>query len=273
MPDITDQIKEIDIRLEALINNCQKQSLREAMSYSLFSGGKRLRPMLLLSVCEAACGHYTQETLDFACAMEMIHAYSLIHDDLPAMDNDDFRRGKPTCHKKFGEAAAILAGDALLNRAFETMAYVCRNNPSAQNLEAMLLITAAAGDNGMIAGQADDILYQYKKPDSGTLFNIHSKKAGELFAAAFGVGALLGGGDSSYIEAMKQIGQKLGIAFQIFDDLMDEEAEGYVLVHGRDKAQADYNEISAWVTGKLDLLDQKTLTLQNVVQKVLNREN
>ena len=273
MPDITDKIKEIDVRLKTLINNCQKHPLREVMSYSLFSGGKRLRPMLLLSTCEAVFGRYTVEALDFACALEMIHTYSLIHDDLPAMDNDDFRRGKPTSHKQYGEAMAILAGDALLNRAFETMAYVCRNNPSPQNLEAMLLIAAAAGDNGMIAGQADDIHYRYKKPDADTLFNIHRKKTGALFSAAFEAGALLGGADCSCIEALKQIGQKLGLAFQIFDDLMDEEATGYVLVHGRDKAQKDYTEISAWVTDKLNLIDQKTPALQAVIQEVINRKN
>ena len=282
-------VNEIDARLAVLLDHCQNISLREAMSYSIFAGGKRLRPMLLLGSCEAALGRYTQEALDFACALEMIHTYSLIHDDLPAMDNDDFRRGKPTSHKQFGEAMAILAGDALLNRAFETMTQVCTRTNDPKNLEAMLVIISAAGDNGMIAGQTDDIHFQHKKLDESTLFSIHCKKTGALFSAAFEAGAILGGENTSYVQAMKRVGAQLGWAFQILDDLLDvtstqedlgkpvhsdsrNQKNTYVSVHGLDKAKNDYSKISAEALAGLDLLTQKTPALRTIVQQVIDRE-
>jgi len=281
---------QIETRLQGLINHCQEPSLHEAMSYSHSAGGKRLRPMLLLGACEAAAGQYSPEALDFACALEMIHTYSLIHDDLPAMDDDDFRRGKPTSHKKFGEAMAILAGDAFLNRAYETMAQVCANTPDPQNLQAMLVIAAAAGDNGMIAGQVRDMHFQHKKLTGDALFNMYSRKTGALFAAAFEAGALLGGGSASYAQDMKQTGAKLGWAFQILDDLFDvtatQEVLGkpvhsdsrnqkntYVSVHGLEAAQEDYAKISAGALHELNQLPQKTATLHNIVQQVINRDN
>ena len=280
----------IDARLQALISNCREPSLQEAMSYSIFAGGKRLRPMLLLGACEAAAGMYSLTALDFACALEMIHTYSLIHDDLPAMDNDDFRRGKPTSHKKFGEALAILTGDAFLNRAFETMAQTCADSPETQNLQAMLVIAAAAGDNGMIAGQVRDMDFQHKKVTGDALFNMYSRKTGALFAAAFEAGALLGGGSSSYVQAMKQTGAKLGWAFQILDDTFDvtatQEALGkpvhsdsrnqkntYVSVHGLEAAKKDYKKISAEALLELDQIPQKTSALRDIVQQVIDREN
>ena len=292
--------KEIDARLLKLIDNCQESSLKEAMCYSLFAGGKRLRPMLLLAACEAVSGSYKQNALDFACALEMIHSYSLIHDDLPAMDDDDFRRGKPSNHKQFGEAMAILAGDALLNRAFETMALVCAEASSegqeegarsnTRNIEAMLAIIAASGDNGMIAGQVKDIYFQNKELDADTLFNIHSQKAGALFAAAFEAGAILGGASLINVQAMKQTGAKLGWAFQIRDDLLDVTAtkeelgkpansdsrnqkNTYVTVHGLEKAKTDYARISAEALAELDRLPKKTDTLRGIVQQVIDRKN
>jgi len=280
----------IESRLRTLIDNCQEPSLHEAMSYSFAAGGKRLRPMLLLGACEAAAGKYSSTALDFACALEMIHTYSLIHDDLPAMDNDDFRRGKPTSHKKFGEALAILAGDAFLNRAFETMAQVCVNTPDTQTLQAMLVITAAAGDNGMIAGQVRDMHFQHKKLTGDALFNMYSRKTGTLFTAAFEAGALLGGGSSTYVQAMKDVGAKLGWAFQILDDILDVTAtqeilgkpvhsdsrnkkNTYVSVHGLDTAKTDYATISAEAFSELNRLPQKTSALRDIVQQVINRNN
>jgi len=279
----------INARLLELVNYCQESSLREAMTYSISAGGKRLRPMLLLGACEAALGEYTPTALDFACALEMIHTYSIIHDDLPAMDDDDFRRGIPTSHKKFGEAMAILAGDAFLNRAFETMAQICANAPDSQNLQAMLTIIIAAGDNGMIAGQVHDIHFQHKKLDADALFNMYSRKTGALFTAAFEAGSLLGLGDPSYVQTMKHIGAKLGQAFQILDDLLDvtstQETLGkpihsdsrnhkntYVTVHGLDAAKVDYDRISTEALSELHQLPQKTPTLQAVVQQVIDRK-
>lgn len=282
-------VKKIDNRLLQLTENCKKAALKEAMAYSVCSGGKRLRPTLLLAVCEAFKGSITDAALDFACALEMIHTYSLIHDDLPAMDNDDFRRGMPTNHKKFGEALAILAGDALLNRAFETMACVCANDPNTKNLNAMLAITSASGDNGMIAGQVDDIYYQNKKLDKDILSMIHAKKTGALFSAAFEAGALCGGASEADVATMKSIGEKIGVAFQILDDLLDvtstseelgkpvnsderNDKNTYVSIHGIKKTQNDYEQITGEIIDMINKIPKKTDTLQSVVQQLIDRK-
>jgi len=276
----------INARLQALVQNCQETSLQEAMLYSVNAGGKRLRAMLLLGACEAVKGSYDEVDLDFACALELIHNYSLIHDDLPCMDNDDLRRGKPTSHKVFGEAMAILAGDALLNRAFETMANLC---DSPQNIKAMRVIISASGDNGMIAGQVQDILNENKKIDSSTLSNIYSKKTGKLFVAAFMAGALLGGADEKYVAAIEQVGMKLGLAFQILDDILEVESTAeilgkstdsdsrnqkntYVSVHGLEAAKVDYQQISAEALTALNKLPQKTDSLCDIVLSVIKRK-
>ena len=278
----------IDARLKAIIGDCNEPLLQEAMSYSVFAGGKRLRPMLLLAACESASGTYNHAALDFACALEMIHTYSLIHDDLPAIDNDDFRRGEPANHKKFGEAMAILAGDALLNRAFETMTRICVLKPEPANLEAMLTIASAAGDNGMISGQVNDIHFQNKEVDGDTLFNIHIQKTGALFAAAFYAGATIGGGDQRYVQNMLQIGSKLGMVFQILDDILDvtstlEELgkstqsdklkNTYVSVHGLSTAKEDYKRISTEILVSFDGLHHKSPTLRTIVEQTLFRKN
>ena len=280
----------INARMQELINHCQESSLREAMLYSIAAGGKRLRPMLLLGACEAASGRYNETALDFACALEMIHTYSLIHDDLPAMDNDDFRRGRPASHKQFGEAMAILAGDAFLNRAYETMAHACLGNPKPRTIAAFLVIAAAAGDNGMIAGQVRDMHFQHKKADGDTLFNMYRLKTGALFAAAFEAGAILGGAEDAYVRDMKQVGAKLGWAFQILDDLLDVTAaqedigkpvhsdsrnqkNTYVSIHGLDTAKADYAQISDEALSELEALPQKSPTLLKVVKQVIDRVN
>ena len=256
-------IKEIDARLVALMDDCQNPKLKEAMLYSIQSGGKRLRPMLLLGACEAALGRYTDAAIEFACSLEMIHTYSLIHDDLPAMDNDDFRRGMPTSHKKFGEALAILAGDALLNRAFQAMAVICANDPAPPNLGAMNVITAAAGDNGMIAGQVEDINQStVKNPDKEALFNVYRKKTGALFSAALSAGAMLGGGDPRYVKVMYDLGFNLGIAFQIKDDLLDNDGPFSL---------EEYEQISAEVLSDFEKIHHKTDTLRTIVQRVIDR--
>ena len=280
---------QIDARLRDLLALCPEPTLHEAMAYSVFAGGKRLRPLLLLGACEAAQGQHTPAALDFACALEMIHTYSLIHDDLPAMDNDDFRRGKPTSHKRFGEAMAILAGDALLNRAFETMVQATCAEGNVAALRAMATLAAAAGDSGMIAGQVADILFQDKKATVDILFSIHQRKTGALFAAALEAGATLGGADAETAEAFRALGSRLGVAFQILDDLLDETSTAenlgkpihsdaknhkntYVTVHGLAKAQADYAALSAEILEDLTRLPQKTQTLYQMVQQVIERK-
>lgn len=186
------------------------------MRYSLLAGGKRLRGILALASCEMAGGH-AQDALPFAMAIEMIHAYSLIHDDLPAMDNDTMRRGKPTNHVVYGDAMAILAGDGLLTDAFMLMSSV--QNPRA--MDALHEVAAAAGSQGMVGGQALDM--QKGAPYEGleAVRAIHRKKTGCLLKAPVIAGLLLGGADERQLEAGQRFGQHLGVAFQIIDDLLD----------------------------------------------------
>jgi geranylgeranyl diphosphate synthase type II len=212
------------------------EKLREAMEYSLTAGGKRIRPVVLLSAGGAVGGN-EEELLPFACALEYIHTYSLIHDDLPAMDDDDFRRGRPTCHKVYGEATAILAGDALLTEAFRVMG----NSPlSARDpgraVRAIALLARAAGAEGMVGGQMMDLYPggqagRTSRPQdpSGRLDDaaseveeIHLRKTAALLSASSGMGGILGGGDESRVECLIRYGRALGLLFQVTDDILDE---------------------------------------------------
>lgn len=193
----------------------------DAMSYSLLAGGKRLRPIIMIYACQM-CGGDIKSVLPFACAIEMIHTYSLIHDDLPAMDNDDLRRGKPTNHIKFDEATAILAGDALLNMAFEITAGYSNNHvPDGVVLRALAELAKAAGALGMIGGQMIDIESENKSLTLEELKNLHSLKTGALIRAAGVCGAMLAGADSKKVKAVDEYCLNLGIAFQIRDDILD----------------------------------------------------
>lgn len=198
----------------------------EAMKYSLMAGGKRIRPILLLSSVKAVGGNEKQ-ALPFACALECIHTYSLIHDDLPAMDDDDLRRGKPSCHKAYGEAIAILAGDGLLTLAFELMTepkLISSLDPSMQN-KAIFLLARAAGVHGMVGGQTADLQMEGKKIDGEILNFIHTKKTGALISASVEMGGLLGSGNESQMKSLTQYGNAIGLAFQIRDDIMDLEGD------------------------------------------------
>lgn len=191
----------------------------KAMDYSLTCGGKRLRPALLLEFCRLFGGKL-DAALPFACALEMIHTYSLIHDDLPAMDNDDLRRGMPTCHIKFGEAQAILAGDALLTRAFEIMTKASLKDPARQ-LKAINVIAFSSGADGMVGGQVVDLESEGKEISYDTLKYIHRLKTGALIKAACVSGAIIGGADDDSISKVSDFAENLGIAFQIRDDILD----------------------------------------------------
>ena len=194
----------------------------EAMRYSLAAGGKRVRPILLMAGCDAVGGNHST-VLPAACALECIHTYSLIHDDLPAMDNDDLRRGKPTCHKVFGEAVAILAGDGLLTFAFELMSHPeMRDTIDARTLlDVVSVLADAAGVNGMVGGQTADILFEGKPVDAQILSFIHSHKTGAMIRASVEMGAMLGGGTPDQTGQLKRYGTALGLAFQVVDDLLD----------------------------------------------------
>ena len=215
----------VDSALEKYLPNENElpSVLHKAMRYSVFAGGKRVRPILLLAACEAVGGDINN-ALPAACAMEMIHTYSLVHDDLPAMDNDDFRRGRPTSHKVFGEATAILAGDALLTEAFILLS----NREAADSVEPGKLLQVigeigrCAGSRGMIGGQVVDMESEGKPEiDFATVQYIHTRKTGALIKASIRAGALLGGADQASEKALVKYGEAVGLAFQIADDILD----------------------------------------------------
>jgi geranylgeranyl diphosphate synthase, type II len=196
-------------------------TIHEAMRYSVFAGGKRLRPMLALFGCEAV-GGTLEDAMPAAVALELIHTYSLVHDDLPAMDDDDFRRGRPTCHKVYGEAVAILAGDGLLTHAFQVLADPTDTGvPAARRLQIVGEISAAAGSVGMVGGQTMDIQAEGKALDPTTLLTLHSKKTGALLRVSLRVGGLAGGADDDAMASLTRYGERLGLAFQIVDDILD----------------------------------------------------
>jgi geranylgeranyl diphosphate synthase type II len=195
--------------------------IHEAMRYSVFAGGKRLRPMLALFGCEAV-GGTPEDAMPGAAALELIHTYSLVHDDLPAMDDDDFRRGRPTCHKVYGEAIAILAGDALLTHAFQVLAdQAAAGVPAPRRLRMIAEVAAAAGSVGMVGGQTMDIQAEGKTLDPATLLTLHSKKTGALLRVSLRVGGLAGGADEAALGHLTRYGERLGLAFQIVDDILD----------------------------------------------------
>ncbi|MCH2114170.1 MAG: polyprenyl synthetase family protein [Pirellulales bacterium] len=197
--------------------------LREAVEYSLLAPGKRLRPQLVLMAAQA-CGGEAGDALPAAVAVEMIHAYSLVHDDLPAMDDDDLRRGRPTCHNQFDEATAILVGDALLARAFEVLATEIK--PAQRAARCCAELANAAGATALVGGQADDLAAQYVENGSGggaldRLESIHRRKTGALFRVAVRMGGLLAQATDGQLQALDTYGQHLGLAFQLGDDLLD----------------------------------------------------
>jgi geranylgeranyl diphosphate synthase type II len=209
----------------------------EAMRYSLFAGGKRLRPILCLAASEAVGGE-TQSAMPAGCALEMIHTYSLIHDDLPAMDDDDLRRGKPTNHKVFGEAIAILAGDALLTEAFVLLSEYSSLLPEKM-VQVIKVIAEAASYRGMVGGQVVDMLSQNKPADLKTVQQMHRRKTAALIAAATESGALAGRGSEAQVAALARYGRAIGLAFQIADDILDIEGDTELLgkTTGADEAR------------------------------------
>ena len=192
--------------------------LNQAIRYCLTAPGKRIRPLLVLSATQA-CGGIPSSALPAACAVEMIHNYSLIHDDLPAMDDDDLRRGRPTCHIQFDEATAILAGDALIPFAFEVIANEIR--PAETALACVLALAKAAGPLNLVGGQADDLQHQFAEGDLAMLERIHHRKTGALLSVSLELGAIIAGADLAARENLIKYGKNLGLAFQITDDLLD----------------------------------------------------
>jgi geranylgeranyl diphosphate synthase, type II len=229
----------IEVALDGLLprEDAQPASIHKAMRYSVFAGGKRVRPIL----CLEAAGMFSENpvaAVSTGCALEFIHTYSLIHDDLPALDNDDLRRGKPTCHKVFGEAIAILAGDALLTLAFQTLAFVPIDPQRRLNILATIA-QAAGTDRGMIGGQVADLEAEKKAPDVGTLEYIHRSKTAALIRASIVAGGIAGGATNEDVERLRRFGENIGWAFQVVDDILDVEESSAALgkTAGKDQAQ------------------------------------
>lgn len=213
--------KLINDKLSQLIESTHDSNiLTKAMNHSLLSGGKRIRPVLCIAASEAV-GNNEYDVLPAACALEMIHTYSLIHDDLPAMDNDILRRGKPTCHVAFSEAAAILAGDALLTLAFQILSSVPIHKNAEKCLNVINLISKAAGYRGMIEGQMRDMVFENRRISLKELEDMHSLKTGALICASVETGAILGNGSSDQIKQLKIYSKHIGLAFQITDDILN----------------------------------------------------
>ncbi|MBJ6749282.1 polyprenyl synthetase family protein [Geomonas anaerohicana] len=214
----------VDQALERYLPDAEElpASLHSAMRYSVFAGGKRVRPVLMLAACEAVGGS-ADAVMPAACAMEMIHTYSLIHDDLPAMDNDDFRRGNPTNHKVYGEATAILAGDALLTEAFILLSNGTGGDPAAR-LKVIQEIAVASGSRGMVGGQVVDMESEGRHDvDLATLSYIHTHKTGALIRASVRCGAILAAASEEQFKSLTRYADAIGLAFQIADDILDVE--------------------------------------------------
>ncbi len=224
LPSLAAQRSDVDRKLAALLGRGRSQ-LFEAMRYAVLSGGKRYRPLLLLSSGESFGVPRTQ-LLPFACAVEFVHNYSLIHDDLPCMDDDDQRRGRPSCHKAFGEDVALLAGDALLTMAFEVMAEASLpDGAEARRAAVIREVGSRAGAEGMIEGQYRDVRIGPEAVDEGSLVNIISMKTGGLIVASVRSGGLLAGASDAELLALTDYGTNVGLAFQIRDDILDAAAE------------------------------------------------
>ncbi len=250
MPPFEEYIKNksllIENHLASLIEvrNVPYQQLFSAARYSLLAGGKRLRPILLLASVEALNGS-VEESLSAASAIEMVHTYSLIHDDLPCMDDDDFRRGKPSLHKAFSEAHAVLAGDFLLSHAFEIIAEDLRLNAN-QKVALIALLAKSCGGNGMIAGQVMDIEAEGKAIDQETLQKIHHHKTGALITASVLMGGIVAHAQKHEMNALENYGNAIGLAFQIMDDILDVSAS--VQKHGKATSSDEANNKTTYAT-------------------------
>lgn len=283
--------KQIDKYLEQYLPSEKEYPsiIFEAMRYSVFAGGKRLRPVLLLSACETLGGD-TEKAIPFACAIEMIHSYSLIHDDLPAMDNDDYRRGMLTNHKKFGEDIAILAGDGLLHHAFEIMSDACVKYCSEKTVKAMQAIAHGAGVFGMLSGQVADVISEGKQIDEKTMYFIHKNKTAAMLQGALKAGALLAGGTEQHIKLMEQAGEKIGVAFQIADDILDvtstfqelgkpvhsdekNEKNTFVTMYGIEASQKMVQTLSEEAIAIFQTFGEKADFLIELTQYLMKRKN
>ena len=282
--------KRVEEELDRLVpESSEPPEIFEIMRYSLFAGGKRLRPVLCVAGCEAVGGN-PEFILPAACALECIHSYSLIHDDLPAMDDDDLRRGMPTNHKVYGEAAAILAGDGLQALAFELMANerMGAEVSPERHVKAIRMVADAAGATGMVGGQLLDIRANGLVSDMAHLEEIHRRKTGALLRVSVCLGGLLGGGDEAQLAALHVYGEKIGLAFQIVDDILDVEGdealmgkpigsdEGlnkatYPALYGMEKSKELARSTCEEALGALEIFPNKAPELESLAHFIILR--
>jgi geranylgeranyl diphosphate synthase type II len=268
--------------------NTRPAVFHRAMRYSVLAGGKRLRPILCLAAAKAVGGK-EKNALIPALAIELLHTYTLIHDDLPCMDNDDLRRGKPTCHIVFGEANAVLAGDALLTLAFEWLAGITPPKPYAPN-QLILELARSASSRGVIGGQVEDLAAEGKKPDAAAVKFIHLHKTAALIRAAVRIGAICGGAGKSELSALSNYGEKAGLAFQIADDILNEtsspeslgKAAGsdrarakmtYVSLYGLERAEKMAHRLTKEASYSLKALKGNTQPLAALVEYIVERKS
>ena len=260
--------------------------LKEAMKYMVCDGGKRIRAALVMWACEIVAGTLNRNAQVAAAAVEMVHTYSLIHDDLPAMDDDDLRRGKPSCHKQFDEATAILAGDGLLTLAFEILSVEIENPAVAVRM--VRTLAEAAGPSGMIAGQVADMEGPHVNGSLAKLQYIHMNKTAEMFAASAALGAIAGGANESQLAALIEYGMKIGLGFQIADDLLDITAESnqlgktagkdaeqgkltYPALVGVDKSREIFEKLTAEAVQALQSFENKADILRQLAMELMKR--
>ncbi len=287
---LSEQVRAVDAYLDDYLpsDRTYPESIHRAMRYSLFAGGKRLRPVLALAAAQAVGGRQ-EEVMPAAAALELIHTYSLIHDDLPAMDDDSLRRGKPTSHVVFGEAIAILAGDALLTEAFSLLSGTTSGD-AERWLLAVAILSEAAGVRGMVGGQVVDVESEDLPVGEDVLEYIHRNKTGALIKASVHIGALLGGGCEEDLRRMDSYGEDLGLAFQIVDDILDIEGDAaslgktagkdekagkatYPKIHGIEKARRRARELSERAVDIIQPFGQAGEPLVGLARRVLSRSS
>ncbi len=281
----------VDLHLQALLSKAPNgaEQLNEAMKYSVFNGGKRIRPMLVLASCEALGGNLENAT-PAAAAVELIHAYSLVHDDLPAMDDDDLRRGKPTCHIAFGEATAILAGDALQTLAFEQLTLPSNNTSLSSEIQLQLVRTLAQGSgvNGMVSGQAIDLVSVGRTLNLQQLEHMHNHKTGALITASVEIGACIAGASPEQLHCLRKYANAIGLAFQVQDDILDVEADTetlgktqgadqalnkptYPSLLGLDSAKSKANDLLNAALEALNEFDDRATPLRDLARYIVQR--
>jgi geranylgeranyl diphosphate synthase type II len=261
---ILEKKKIIDRSLDKYLPAEEKRPslIHRAMRYSLFSGGKRVRPILALAAGEVVGGK-AEPLLPTVCALELIHTYSLVHDDLPSLDNDDYRRGKLTCHKVYGEAIALLTGDALLSQAFQLIA-------QNENMRVVREVASAIGSLGMVGGQVMDVESKGKPPEANLLGYIYKHKTASLIRVSLRVGALLGGAKERELSALSSYGENVGLVFQIVDDLLD--GGPYIQLYGEKRAGDEVGKLVKKAQESLKIFNEKGETLSALADFLAERK-